>query len=1361
MAEEGLSEVNVDETIEKYTNGNLDKKWLILKEPKTKSKPDIINADYFFNQSNIFSPFIKIEFLKKCTVNSDGTTVKEWRDLKEFKNSDGTTFDLKNNNSFFKSMNIEDNGGFKTLTLVLIDRTFTTITQILKTAISEANANVNVFGEASSKETNGDIESAEIKEGIELEFLKTRTGINTNLKIQWGYNDENTDWYLKTKDLTGEALTKVQKENERRRILNEGNSNWTHYYSFTNARYTEADDFAKSSTESGDAVYPSEVLYSNKHQTTIRTPKSGLEFFITNITSNLTNTGVAYTITATSTENFPLNQTKIIQQYIELYGKPKDLLASLMNVFNKNENSPIRLVWDDKYDKINNLNGTLIVKNFKNGTFDSFTEEETSGKRKEYSEVLNNLNKQIKLLNNLKSIFVKTLEPQIFKELGPNLNNLNFYYDKAIEYVSSNNDSDYESEEYGATLSLKFEDEKKKSLDTLYYIPFGETSTEITPNFKNSTNFEDHLYLLHDFDKYGQYYKKIKRGMDTLKEKGVKYRNILLGWTAAAAYDYCDITTGNHDSAFTDVLNVNNRTIAFNELKDAKENFNGKIPSCSCIFEYNDENIDFNIVKGFKTIDIFNEFTDWNNYDSDDEQEGGFTGKQLKILKDAYKNSSGADENERKSDFIGKLSSVDSFFRKGMFCFNAVRYATEEANATKTTNKDKFIKLLENNEQEILKQGFITSEFKNTYKSYSVRKIEESGSENIKNILKSIDSEKIYFNTKSFAMSYGFKSDEIKNLVKKIYSDGSTALINSKLNEIEGKFLNVIKSGFSNNENGVCIYVNNINDYKQIENLSSKIADFINLNKGLFEKTFLDFPLDESEHSLKNLINAAAPGVSYVGYNDVKEALEKIKIKCNTIIIDTSPNKLGTISNILEAIKLVSELTKKSRNYFNRISSSSSDISNTLLEKYNSIYFPRSGNVFDSDESITSLLKNNVLYYIGKFLYFRELSNGSRETEVDCKKALSLNIGTIQSDGDKTYSFKKGKLFIEDENEYNFGSSFDKSTNRIIETSRLISKESTTYSEVSEFIENLESDIKNFTKNKEEIQKKVNEFNNSDVGKEISISLGSEDSIHKEKRYTKSISSLLNEFCSQCMPYVDPSSVVAEHEVDENGNVNTVIRYNETNKQNLSWNIIGYVEGKNIPIVGLRYKTPIIPDYIRKYSWGLGNKNQHNIKELSISTNSEFAMMNNISVLKTNSSNPAAAKINNYGRTEVSAIKSFNNSDIDGMTLFPNFILDGDRTETVFNDLTQAVCTGAITTIGDPSLIFSGEIQPYVYPIYIDIQLQSEGKSWSDDDDDNAQVSHLSGFYLVNKITHNISNAGYITTMEIMKYPGLKQKLGF
>lgn len=329
------------------------------------------------------------------------------------------------------------------------------------------------------------------------------------------------------------------------------------------------------------------------------------------------------------------------------------------------------------------------------------------------------------------------------------------------------------------------------------------------------------------------------------------------------------------------------------------------------------------------------------------------------------------------------------------------------------------------------------------------------------------------------------------------------------------------------------------------------------------------------------------------------------------------------------------------------------------------------------------------------------------------------------------------------------------------------------------------SKLQNLNKQKQEKQSDLNDLAANVINDEISLSLGGPDALNNNnKKFYKSISSLLTEFCNACPPAHDYDKEMErlrkyDERTDSNESTEEIKTYQDEygNKQTLdlsgniptyklTWDIIGEYEDEfgKIPVVGIYYRRPRIPSKLRRYCWGSGNPEAHAIKSLSISTESEFAMLSSAAntTLTVNGGRKVAIKGTDNktlvnGTASDDAIKSaYDDYQLspDGRPSFFKTVVEGDEYK-ITDAMFQAINKGTITVLGDPSLRFGGGVSPMTFPIYLDISLQNEGITWTNNN--QGQKSTLSGVYVVSKITHNLNSQGYTTTMEIIRYPGINE----
>ena len=329
---------------------------------------------------------------------------------------------------------------------------------------------------------------------------------------------------------------------------------------------------------------------------------------------------------------------------------------------------------------------------------------------------------------------------------------------------------------------------------------------------------------------------------------------------------------------------------------------------------------------------------------------------------------------------------------------------------------------------------------------------------------------------------------------------------------------------------------------------------------------------------------------------------------------------------------------------------------------------------------------------------------------------------------------------------------------------------------LDQWVGNVSSRISSLQKALNERYKTLERYQELDVGQEIELHLGNEfarqtvdkeGNIKENKKTWKNVSSLFNEFCNLVPPLIsnEERTMLLESKNDEDNSVNATV-YNDQGeetqvnlledfpRQGLTWSIIR-MEG-DMPVVGFRWKRPITPNLIRMYNWGVGNAKQHCIKSLSLASGSEFAMLHRNAVASTNDDGGVALK-NSYSEGATPEYKTC----IEDNPIFVNEVVTNNQGKNVLNNMRSAISKGTVTLIGDPSIKFHGKFGPYSYPIYLNIVLPNRNKTTLNSllelksgESPNAQQYQLSGYYVIKKITHDISTSGYTTTLEIMRFPG-------
>src|SRR5574344_84269 len=270
--------------------------------------------------------------------------------------------------------------------------------------------------------------------------------------------------------------------------------------------------------------------------------------------------------------------------------------------------------------------------------------------------------------------------------------------------------------------------------------------------------------------------------------------------------------------------------------------------------------------------------------------------------------------------------------------------------------------------------------------------------------------------------------------------------------------------------------------------------------------------------------------------------------------------------------------------------------------------------------------------------------------------------------------------------------------------------------------------------------------------KEISISLGGknaeENGYWDGKKFVgatmfKSISSLFDDYCNACPRAPDYSSVITKNSVqkDEKGNDVPIQNSMDFSTRKMGWKIIKKLNG--ITYVGFYYVKPKKFPYIRKYVWGNGSMGNTVVKNISLETENEYALLSAQDTLKDNDQ-VQKRKILNLGVESTVAI-SINDEKIISST--NNGSLSAYE---------NCVYKGTMTVIGDPSYMFGEALLPYEYPIYIDILIKGSSNEASSQ---TARHHYSSGFYVITGIKHDISTSGYVTTLSVMTYPGIENQI--
>lgn len=310
--------------------------------------------------------------------------------------------------------------------------------------------------------------------------------------------------------------------------------------------------------------------------------------------------------------------------------------------------------------------------------------------------------------------------------------------------------------------------------------------------------------------------------------------------------------------------------------------------------------------------------------------------------------------------------------------------------------------------------------------------------------------------------------------------------------------------------------------------------------------------------------------------------------------------------------------------------------------------------------------------------------------------------------------------------------------------------------------------------------------------KKINLNFGSEGALinysseSKKPSLYKSLDSLIGEFCSACptrKEYNEDEGVVG---YDKDGNEIKNEGYKAA--QTLSWMTTkNFNENDKTVYIILYYKKIRKLKTIKKYTWGPNNPNKHIVKRIQIQNNNEFALLSSVTTTKFDGSVLVSETINNKDNNDskeevVSSImrgekliKDYENESKGYMT---TYAAEGtNASNNIERALKMSMYNGTMELLGDPGLEFNLKVQPYMYPIYLDVlipindlyfnptykkEIEKYDQIYGSIGNKklgNQKRHELSGFYVITEITHNISSSGYTTTIGVSKYPKIEDDI--
>lgn len=1333
---------------ESSKRGSDDSKWLILKTNTTEGSPDYIDIDRYYNFYGVMSPRVEVEFrvgkpedgglewvnicgepyalltnketkvteerklavarIKKNDKYHIGYVFYDSTDLKTDgtcdvpdseisigktigENREVTSIYQKNvNNNYFVSANIEDSG-FRNLTLELYDRSFTTIQSLLFEAISNA----------SSTAIEGEGEVSNSNSSYNLAFIKMPSLTNNNIRVRYGYNEDTSTTvpsieYWSKMGLDNDYYKNFYKpENKSRpyRWVSRKNQSTN----ITVGINGDGEEYATTSDVATD-----NILYNTNNQSTVMGGYE--EFYITNVQSNLTNTGIRYQISAVGNDALKLNGYKMVQKYAEIVAKPEEILAAFMKMFNYESGGPtnsdtsmIKLIWTDERSFV----GIKKIVLNKKGEYEAQSTDDQRKEIEKNKELASFLNKRISVLSSALGL----LETQVVSDnewvVAGNVT-------EAKKYYSNYNPG-----------SMFIKDGKEPDMI------FGKG--KVLDNI-NKTN-QKGLFLY-----------EISTSIPSMNDdklKNAKYMGILNHYLNKYNYNFAEPNTS--DREYKD----DNETLVGSQF------YNYRIGNAASAYllglKYDYDNIDYSeINKHFKVKE-----TQLKKIDLI---------KELKDLLEEYVSSYGVTYTS------GNAKGV--YVRLPIFIEHMLREWQARMMSWVVWHNGATV------DGKTVTGALPTSEFakawKNrkdsTYASHKLlpesTKFEQDQDERAGVSYSGWSNPQGAFLGAFGALGGYISASDIDKKIEKLEKSQSIPNPFENTSDLNGQSATVQLIAI--------LYALGCSVlYDSYGNLNTRDSARIQLNS--IKRAHSGYKIYNFDFAYKNGYRYVA-GNLYVwdkdgvqSNNDSSKVPDEWKTRQFTWgqALETG---MGATSAVIEQ-------------YFNKFCDIVIDICSVLKEELDSAAAPGNENwskftTIGQLDKVCSLIDSDTFKLndiVKEKCYKITDRSGTQEYIVN-------NYGSYIADNKislDAYTKSDGRTIGSSINDiYEKVFALKKQTDK---NSNLLNTE-TVNNNYKELAKEISKEIESLNKKLKETTDLVSKQESNILNDEITISLGGESASHSGSKKYKSISSLLNEFCAACPPYIDYEATTrlknqvlrGEAEdadkkkyIDENGNEQELSIKENLPSYTLTWDIVGYYKDKYgvyMPVVGLHYKKPIKPKKLRVYKWGTGNPDAHAIKSLNISSSSEFAMLSSAanSTLTIDGYKKAAVKGIDEANEEATKASYENYNPGDSPSYFKNIVTNNDRhkiVDAMFNSINR----GTITLLGDPSLRFGGRVNPYCFPIYLDIKLQNEGKATVPSVASNGMPSTLSGVYVVSKITHSLTQQGYTTTLEVMRYPGINE----
>lgn len=1271
---ESFSYVDGNWKSDNYIKGEEAKRYKIFTQPSVNST-QLIDIDQYYNFYNVVSPRVEVEFfingnwininqqltnsvpvfyanlkddngnkIKKEVVFKNGEYNYNNKPCKEGDEIGGAkieSFEPKYNkqNNFFVSATIEDTG-YRSLQLELYDRTFTTVQALLYKAIESASKPI---------EKNAGTKKSDSGTTFNLEFLQTPSLTNNNIRIRYGYNEDvNTKakegyWSaakLNSNFYSGDDKYRWVSRNLNNEDLSVGED------SDSNVHGGDEDAMGKQHDISSDVV-----LFNFNNQSTVL---GGFEeFYITNVQTNLTNTGMKYTINAIGNDALKLNGYKFVQKYANIVDKPKNILASLMRCFNyTSKDKPTTT--KDTLIKLVFLENDLaeekkIIKN-KEGNYEELTKDEQDKKLEEKKEQVSGLSKKNSVLGTMLGLLTNK------KDEDKN------------EYIAGTTVSQkqlYSGWDFNKNVWInneKLNKAPKNLSDSLKIACLAQ---------KEELGFEQEIILNYWAKNYGANRININSASEA-NINSIKLPNVARAVAATIAAENI------YDVSSLDIIDK------INEKFKGKAAQSDKISALMDIF-LELKNYAANLLKDYsvhlkyKLGDYTLPFGLYNYWSFIKMPKSFFTAlttdeamKMIAIIYKDVKEKDGINLEESTNNRYIFSPAAESFDEKldvdkgisGFFSTSGtVKVPTSAKGPLGYNQADKFI--------DLLKELTTVSEA------------------DVKGKLETLE----------------------KTSTALGAADDFTA--KGTLNRVISICYALGISGYKGNDEPESIKSGNDIIYCAFSGSSTAHIDTIKGQSFSDGSTIETDWLDDSDTSLKEIMD------NRISDEKCKSFLDNLDYACKRFKRAYKEEMDGrTKGSEDENYGLISKPEDQIKKIVGLIKNQTPTVSEIKVKTNN------------GEEAISKLSDGSS---------FKELFNLIKNTNSNDNNVITMAEQDFQG---------KAKAITDS-----------------------LKKCSEDYNKANQDISSLTSDA---------------------INDEISLSLGGPEALQtpggEQKTFYKSISSLLTEFCNACPPLHDYAAeidrkVAWEKAQDGNGqsteSIKTYKDENDNDKQldlsgaaptyKLGWSIVGYYNdgvGK-IPVVGISYNKPKKPAKIRVYKWGSGNPDRHAIKNVNITTESEFAMLSSAanSQLKFTGGRKVAIR-----KTNEEAMVNGESPDAELAAIYDDYqpqekpayfktVANSDKDYYNITDaMFQAINKGTITILGDPSLRFGGDISPMSYPIYLDISLQGEGVTWGDGGN-LGQKSTLSGVYVVSKITHSLNLQGYTTTLEVLRYPGINETL--